>query len=183
MKNYIVVIAIIVLLVFALRYRRRIRRFFSLFMSKYDYFTFSEFDSPGEPGSGEKYMDRTFIRRLDRARKKAGIPFVIVSGARTISHNRSKAVGGVPGSSHEIDVNCNKCVNGADIDYTTIEQRDKILKALVNVGFNRFGIRTGASGSSIHVDSDETKSQFAVWGYKDKFGNYIAPGVDPFSLA
>ncbi len=169
MKNYIIVIAIIVLLVLALRYRRRIRRFFNLLMSKYEYFTYEEFDSSGEPGSGKKYMNRTFIRRLDRAREKAGVPFVIISGYRTPSHNEE--VGGSSDSAH---------IEGlaADIDYSSEQEKLKILKALVDVGFTRFGIRTGASGSSIHVDQDETKPQFAVWGYEG-----VLPGVDPFNLA
>ena len=136
-------------------------------MSKYTYFTLAEFDSPDQPGSGEKYMDRTFVRRLDKARGKAGIAFIIISGARTKTYNAK--VGGFPGSTHEIKLN--KKVADADIDYNTEEEKVKILQALVDVGFNRFGIRTGKSGSSIHVDSDETKPQFAVWGY-----NKVSPG-------
>ena len=52
------------------------------------YFTFDEFDSPDQPGSGEM-MDLDFLAMLDEARDCAGIPFVITSGFRSVSHNKS----------------------------------------------------------------------------------------------
>ncbi len=146
-------------------------------MSKYEYFTLAEFDSPDAPGSGEQHMDREFVRRLDLARGATksnkfpdGIPFVIVKGGgyRTPAYNAE--IGGAKLSEHMDG-------QAADIDYTTIEERNEILKALVKLGFNRFGIRTGASGSSIHVDSDKNKKQYIVWGYEG-----VSPGVNPFAL-
>jgi len=45
------------------------------------YFTFSEFDSPLEKGSGER-MQPKFLEKLDKAREIANIPFKITSGYR-----------------------------------------------------------------------------------------------------
>lgn len=155
-------------LLMAYIYRRRLRRFFNLIMSKYKYFTYSEFDSPDEPGSGEKHMNKEFIRRLDAARDIAGVPFKILSGYRTPTHN--KKVGGTKTSAHLTGL-------AVDIDYTTEQEKIAILKALRKLDFKRFGIRTGTSGSSIHVDMDETKSQYVVWGYQG-----VDPTPNPFSL-
>ena len=190
MKNYqiAVLIIIVLLIVLIVIYWRRIRRFYNLLMSKYTYLTFREFDTRAMPGeantytrdgktyvtdSGKNNMDKTFIRRLDKARELTvtnkneftkGIPFIVINGYRSPEYNAK--VGGVPNSAHVRGV-------GTDLDYTTKEEKEEIMKALDQVGFTRYGVRTGSSGSSIHVDSDETKPQFVVWGY-DK----VDPGYD-----
>ena len=121
-------------------------------------------------------MSREFIRRLDAARGLTksqefpeGVAFKIISGYRSPSHNTS--VGGSADSAHLSGL-------AADIDYTTEEEKIAILKALRKMDFKRFGIRTGASGSSIHVDMDESKNQYVVWGYKG-----VDPTPNPFTLA
>jgi len=176
MKDWILGLLVILFIVGVFVFRKRLRRFFNLLMSKYQYFTFSEFDSPDEPGSGEKHMSREVIRRLDAARGLTkskefpeGVAFVILSGYRTPSHNSS--VGGVANSTHLSGL-------GVDIDYNTEAEKIAILKALRKMDFKRFGIRTGASGSSIHVDIDEGKSQYVVWGYDG-----VDPTPNPFTLA
>ena len=184
MKNITLILILVSILLIGYLFRRRIKRFFNLLMSKYDHFTLAEFDSPDSPGSGAKHMNKTFVRRLDKARDLTksyklpdypdGVPFIVLSAARTESHN--KKVGGVKNSAHLIDENTRNQVGAADLDYNNEAEKKAILKALVAVGFNRFGIRTGASGSSIHVDDNEDKPQFAVWGY-----NGVSPGIDPFS--
>ena len=50
------------------------------------YFKLSEFDSPDFKGSG-KNMTKDFLKKLDRARDIANIPFKISSGFRTAQHN------------------------------------------------------------------------------------------------
>ena len=62
------------------------------------HFKISEFDSPDLKGSGQK-MDKVFLKLLDQARDRAGVPFKILSGYRTIEHNLNVA-GGRVGSSH-----------------------------------------------------------------------------------
>ena len=119
-------------------------------------FKLEEFDSPDFKGSG-KNMDAGFMQLLDRARTEAGIPFKINSGYRTESHNAK--VGGKPktssskGSSHMYGL-------AADIGCTDSVTRQKIITALVKVGFTRAGI----AQSFVHVDLDKDKPN-AIWLY------------------
>lgn len=124
------------------------------------YFKLSEFDSKGkgEEGSGVN-MQKSTLEMLDKARGNANTPFVIRSGYRTAAHN--EAEGGVKGSAH---------TKGYAADITcTDATRDKILKALYNEGFRRFGI----GNSYIHADNDPSLPQ-TVWGYPCK-SNSCAP--------
>lgn len=123
------------------------------------HFTLSEFDSPDEPGSGQK-MNESFLFHLDIAREAYGAPMRITSGYRTEAHNRK--VGGVSKSSHLTG-------HAADIAAPTIHEKAKMLVALFDAGFRRFGIMRTA----IHVDNDPSKPP-AVWHYpntseEDKF--------------
>ena len=118
----------------------------------WEYFRFSEFDSPDANGSGEEFMSHDLISRLEYAREAAGIPFVITSGYRTKEHN--EAVGGVPGSSH-----CKGLA--ADIAAKSSRERYLILSALISEGFTRIGIGL----DFIHVDEDEAKAHGVVWLY------------------
>lgn len=115
------------------------------------YFTHTEFDSKGSPGSG-KNMKNSTLRMLDKAREISGLPFKINSGFRTVAHN--KAVGGKSNSAH---------LRGyaADIHVTETTLRP-ILKALYKAGFRRFGV----SKTFVHVDNDSSLPQ-AVWDYKN----------------
>ena len=115
------------------------------------YFLFDEFDSPDLEGSGEK-MDSDFLEKLDQARSVANIPFKINSGYRTEEHN--KKVGGKANSSH---------LRGyaADIHVNDSRSRSIILTALMEVGFNRFGI----GNTFIHVDNDPEKKSNVIWVY------------------
>jgi len=129
MKWWIIIGIIVVISTLMLIYRKNIIRKIKTLQSPYKYFTYDEFDSPNELGSGETYMDKEFIRKLDIARSCANFPFKIVSGYRTQEHN--KKVGGVSDSSHTKGL-------GVDIDYTTEEELNTILRCLTKVGFNRF---------------------------------------------
>ena len=115
------------------------------------YFEIKEFDSPDSPGSGKK-MNQEFLKKIDSAREEAGIPFHINSGFRTKKHN--ELVGGRVGSSHLIGVAC-------DIGYRGSRERFLILKSLMKVGFNRFGL----GKSFIHVDGDIRKDENVIWTY------------------
>jgi uncharacterized protein YcbK (DUF882 family) len=114
-------------------------------------FTHSEFDSPDEPGSGAK-MDQLFLNQLDDARSIAGVPFIINSGYRSVSHN--VVVGGKIGSSHT-----KGCA--ADIKVMNSLHRFLILNALINVGVTRIGI----GDTFIHADSDKDKVDKVIWLY------------------
>ena len=119
-----------------------------------EYFDISEFESPDEMGSGEK-MDKVFIHILDKARKKAGIPFKVLSGYRTKEWNLK--VGGRIDSSH---------LRGYAVDlYLPKNSRDRflIINALIELKFNRLGI--DFKRNFIHVDMDRTKDKNVLWTY------------------
>lgn len=120
-------------------------------MNTLKHFRLSEFDSPDAPGSGAN-MNRDFLDMLDRARSAAGIPFKISSGYRTPEHNR--AVGGVANSAH---------LEGYAADIICFDSRSRsiILRALVQVGFNRIGV----ARTFIHVDDDPGKRADVTWLY------------------
>ena len=110
------------------------------------HFNFDEFDCPTLDGSGLPTTDGgkmciDFLHKLDEARAIAGVPFKITSGYRTPQHNLD--VGGRIGS----------CNNSAD--------RQKIINALISVGFTRLGI----GKTFIHVDNDKDKPS-AIWLYQ-----------------
>lgn len=91
------------------------------------------------------------IAKLDLARGLAGIPFKITSGYRTKNHN--KEVGGVEGSSHEkgeaVDILIKDSVSGG-----------KILLALVQAGFKRFGFY---KDGHLHCDISKDKPSPCYW--------------------
>jgi len=93
-----------------------------------------------------------FLHKLDEAREIAGVPFKITSGYRTPQHNLD--VGGRVGSSH---------IKGlaVDIACTNSDHRQKILTALIKVGFRRIGV----GKSFIHSDLDNDKPN-AIWLYQ-----------------
>ncbi len=156
--------------------------------SPFKHFTWDEFDSPATNkfkrdnpnkvyfkngkwhiiGSGKENMSEVFIRRLDIARDCADFSFKIERGGGYRTWDYNTQIGGASLSSHPEG-------EGSDIDYKTEEDLKIILRCLIKVGFNRFGIRLKGSGKSVHVDMSTTKKQFIYWGYKDKQGNYISP--------
>jgi len=117
------------------------------------HFAHREFDSPDAPGSGVQ-MSGQFLRMLDEARDRAGIPFVITSGYRTVAHNAQ--VGGVADSAH---------IRGlaADIAYSRPRTLGVILRAVYAVGFQRVGL----GPDFVHVDIDSGKPR-GIWDYVDQ---------------
>ena len=97
-------------------------------------------------------MDKTFLLRLDEARERAGIPFVINSAYRTPEHYAK--IGGKPNSSHLKGL-------AVDISVTNSRQRFIVLNALLEVGFTRIGI----ADTFLHVDLDNGKSKEVIWTY------------------
>lgn len=97
-------------------------------------------------------MDKTFLLRLDEARERAGIPFVINSAWRSVEKNQE--CGGKPNSSHLKGL-------AVDISVTNSRQRFIVLNALLDVGFTRIGI----ADTFIHVDLDSEKSKEVIWTY------------------
>ena len=102
---------------------------------------------------GENEMKRDFLDRLDAAREKADIPFIVTSGYRCPKHD--KAVSG--GGNHPKGI-------AADIKTTNSCERLKILKALLDVGFERIGI----GKTFIHVDQANKPSAIQLYQEKNK---------------
>ncbi len=97
-------------------------------------------------------MDQEFLLKLDRAREVAQIPFKINSAWR--SKEKNQAAGGKPNSSH---------LKGLAVDISVTDSRSRfiVLKALIEVGFNRIGV----AKTFIHCDDDKSKDAEVVWVY------------------
>ena len=117
---------------------------------EYKYFRFEEFDCPGCPGSGYRFMDREFLGMLDEARDIAGIRFKILSGYVCSHHNRIHYKASTT-SSHLIG-------RAAHIECVNAKKRLKIVEALNMVGFRRLGL----GRKYIHIDNDDQKPDM-IW--------------------
>lgn len=117
------------------------------------YFKISEFDSPDAPGSGDQMRIST-LKMLDQARERVGIPLVVSKGGgyRTEQFNASLRPRSAPRSSHMAGY-------AADIQARDKATQMAIVRALREVGFNRFGVYE----TFIHVDNDPNKTQNVAW--------------------
>lgn len=119
------------------------------------YFELSEFDSPDSKGSGSN-MTRDFLKKLDRARGIAKVPFKISSGFRTPQHNVNLKEQGYKASANSSHLK--GCA--ADIICKDSGTRQKIVDGLIQAGFTRIGI----AKTFIHCDTDKDKND-AIWLY------------------
>jgi len=111
---------------------------------------------PYEFEDAEK-MEVGFLRRLHKARKIAGVPFRILD---TLRNDSRSAHGEVPGIAVDL-----QCLNS--------QERFKIVKAGLEVGFERIGVYEGSNGiykgkrkkdgGGVHLDMSESKSQGHIW--------------------
>lgn len=126
----------------------------------------SVFDSPDMPGSGN-CMDRRLLTMLQQLEMRTGYPIFdwINSGARSESHNRK--VGGASRSSHKIPT----CM-AVDIGVPSTDIRNQLVYEARNLGFKRIGV----GKTFVHLDVDESKSQYVAWGYPSG----TRPDVNPF---
>jgi len=117
------------------------------------YFNESEFKRCAPPCSLQD-MNQSMMKRLDYARKIAGIPFVINSAYRTPEYEKAHGRKGT--SSHTLG-------RAVDIRCNTDENRFKIVGALQQAGFNRIGI----GKTYIHVDDSPIHKPYVIWTYYD----------------
>lgn len=103
-------------------------------------------------GCGQNRILHTLIDELQMARDIAGVPFVIRSGYRCITHNM--AVGGASKSAHLAG-------EAVDIECTDSRTRYLILNALLARDFNRIGL----ADTFIHADISDTLPKEVVWLY------------------
>lgn len=118
------------------------------------YFQPQEFDSHGEPGTGEKHMNLDFVHLLDKIREKVGFPLIINSGYRSPEHN--VRIGGVKNSAHMRGL-------AADIKTDTWERTFEVIRAALELGIRRVGV--AANGTYVHVDIDSTLPHPRMWFY------------------
>ena len=115
------------------------------------YFNESEFRKC-TPSCSLQDMDARLIGKLDLAREKAGIPFVLNSAYRSVAWEKGRGRSGT--SSHckgmAVDIRCNSYSN-----------RWKVVKALMDAGFTRIGI----GKTYVHADCDTDKTQNVIWDY------------------
>lgn len=95
-------------------------------------------------------LDQELVAKLDLARGKSGVPFVIENGKR--GEEANEKVGGVKDSAH---------ITGKAVDLVCHDStsRFKMVSALLAVGFARMGVYD----RHIHVDNDTTKPQNVLW--------------------
>ena len=156
-KILIIIVVVVVLLIAYRIYKKR-----KNMIRECKFFKSTEFDSPDVPGSG-KNMQHSTLLMLCEARKIADVPFKINSGFRSKAHN--KKVGGVSNSAH---------LKGYAIDIATPngKHQEKIVRALRQAGFKRFGVYT----NFVHADNDPNKKQFVAWGTNSQ-------KINPFNYA
>jgi len=125
----------------------------------FEYFTYSEFDQPGLPNSGEQYMSDEFISMLDECRKIYGKPMKINSGYRSESYQKELAkrynTGVAKNSPHTEGI-------AADIHVGNSKDRWLLINSLISAGFTRIGI----ASNFLHADISDSRSDLVIWHYK-----------------
>lgn len=119
------------------------------------YFLYSEFDQKGLAGSGEEYMDRSFLANLDALRHKCGFPFIITSGYRSPEYNNRVSSTGLTGPH----------TTGSAVDIAVSRENAYILlrEAFEMDCFNGVGLQQKGGGRFIHLDSIEGPKR--LWSY------------------
>ena len=121
-----------------------------MYARMFKYFKFEEFR---DRLSGANKMRPETIRRLDKARELAGVPFYINSGYRDENHPETIKN---PTSSHTKGHAVDIAVNDSN--------RDVIQQALREAGFTRIGL----ANTFIHADDDPLKTQYVTWFYDNR---------------
>ena len=115
------------------------------------HFSESEFQRC-DPPCTMQVMSQTLLNKLDKAREKAGIPFVLNCAYRSNAYDISKGRSGFGAHTKglAVDIRCNTSAN-----------RFKIVSALLACGFTRIGI----GKTFIHADIDKTLPQNVIFDY------------------
>lgn len=120
-------------------------------MIKSKYFAEKEFKAC-TPSCSLQDMSQELMNKLDEARAKAGIPFVLNCAYRSSAWD--KKLGRSGNSAHTrgkaVDIRCSTSAN-----------RFKVVKALLEVGFKRIGI----GKTFIHADVDSSLPSPVIFDY------------------
>lgn len=127
--------------------------------SMVQYFTNSEFDQKGLPGSGSK-MSNTFLVHLNELRSRCGFPFVVTSGYRSPEYNQTVSDTGANGP-HTTGKAADIAVNG--------EQAYIVLREALAMGvFMGLGISQKDPSHFLHLDiltKEEGYPRPMTWSY------------------
>lgn len=110
-----------------------------------------EFHCPNE-------MDVSFLRLLSRTRRRAGVPFRIISDYR--SPERNEEAGGATKSAH-----MERPCRAVDLHVKNNYERFQVVQAAMLEGFVRVGVypaHEGGSGS-VHLDASEVNPAPRCW--------------------
>jgi uncharacterized protein YcbK (DUF882 family) len=115
------------------------------------YFSNTDFQRANPPCKMSD-MNQTTLHRFDHARELAGIPFIVNSAYRTVEHEKKQGRAGTSAhtTGHAIDI---RAVDGVT--------RFKVVKALIDAGFNRIGV----AQTFIHADDSPTHPPNVLWFY------------------
>lgn len=105
-----------------------------------------------KPACSLGYMEQSTMDMLDKAREIAGIPFVLNSAYRTPAWDKSKGRSGT--GAHTLGC-------AVDIRCRSLDNRYKIVSALIQAGFRRIGI----ADEYIHADNSPKHQSGIIWMY------------------
>ena len=120
------------------------------------HFSHSEFDQKGVAGSGEQFMDGTFLINLDSLRDRCGFPFIVSSGYRSPEYNNDISSTGFTGP--------HTTGKAADIAVSRNQARILLRNALEMDCFTGIGVAQKGDGRFIHLDCVD-REQLALWSY------------------
>ena len=115
------------------------------------FFTDEEFERCS-PSCKKEQCNADSLRRLDRAREVAGIPFVLSSAYRSREHEVSKGRSGTGAHTEG---------RAFDIRCSTSRDRWLIVHAAMVSGFTRIGI----ANTFVHLDDSPNLTQSVIWLY------------------
>lgn len=109
-------------------------------------------------GCGFKEMKPSFVDKLDYARGRAQVPFIVNSAARCETHNQAE--GGKPQSEHL--ANDDGLAEGVDISTKNSSVRWKVVTSSIAAGIRRIGI----GDDFVHLgDGLSHKPHPVIWTY------------------
>lgn len=103
-------------------------------------------------------MDVAFLRLLSRVRRRAGVPFRVVSDYR--DPDRNAAAGGAKSSTH-----MERPCRAVDLHVKNNEERARIVFAAADEGLIRIGVYPAKpdNSGSIHLDASEVNPSPRIW--------------------
>ena len=119
----------------------------------YDSHYFTEEECACNCGCGKMIVSDTLLRRLERARTNAGIPFKVTSWTRCKHHNEAS---GAKGPEHTVG-------EAVDVEADDSLERFTIVSEGIKAGFTRIGI--SKAGNFVHFGVSTDLPNPRLWLY------------------